>query len=267
MSSVGASRGGTWPGGASRSNSPRNRVALRGVGRRSLSLLGAMSVLALLVLFACSGAERQDSGSGTGDEMGGESSGHGKMAYQLTAADTTGLAKAIFAGGCFWCLETAFEGVPGVHAAISGFAGGSEPHPTYEQVSSGSTHHAESVLVTYDPTQIDYDQLLHIFWTNHDPLSANGQFCDRGRQYRPAIFYLDETQHAAAEASVEWARAHLQRKGEIVTEITGVTDFWPAEEYHQDFWKKDPGTYKSYRRGCGRDARLHDLWGDLAIGH
>ena len=192
---------------------------------------------------------------------------HGKPKYVITAADTTGLSRAIFAGGCFWCLETAYEGVPGVHAAISGFAGGPENDPTYDEVSSGTTGHTESVLVTFDPSVIPYEELLHIFWTNHDPLTGDRQFCDAGRQYRPAIFPLDEEQERQARASVEWAGKLLKKKGSIVTEITRGAKFWPAEEYHQDFWKKDPVRYFSYRKGCRRDARLRDLWGDLATGH
>ena len=228
--------------------------------RRAGSWLGIASLV--LVFFGCSASEEQPDAAG----RAGETKPRAPM-YQITEADTAGLSQATFAGGCFWCLETAFEGVPGVHAAISGYAGGREADPTYEEVSSGTTGHAESVLVTYDPETISYEQLLEIFWTNHDPLVANGQFCDHGRQYRPAIFYLDPEQKRQAEASVAWAREHLKTGGSIVTEITGVTEFWPAEEYHQDFWKKDPDRYYSYRRGCGRDARLKELWGESATGH
>lgn len=220
------------------------------------------SVLAILTFLGCSGAP--DS-SGAADRSA-RKTGTTPM-YEITVADTAGLSQAIFAGGCFWCLETAFEGVPGVQAAISGFAGGRESDPTYEEVSAGATGHTESVLVTFDPAKISYEQLLEIFWTNHDPYSVGGQFCDRGRQYRPAIFYLDPAQKREADSSVEWAKEHLKKSDSIVTEITGSTVFWPAEEYHQDFWKKDPDRYYSYRLSCGRDKRLKELWGSLSAGH
>jgi len=187
--------------------------------------------------------------------------------YVLTQADTAGLERAIFAGGCFWCEETAFEGVKGVHAVISGFVGGAEAHPTYEQVSSGETGHAEAVLVAYDPKVITYPRLLEIFWVNHDPTTGDQQFCDRGHQYRAGIFYLNDTQKRQAEASKTWALQHRRFKGPIVTEISPATPFWPAELYHQDFYKKNPVRYQAYRLGCGRDARLAQLWGAGATKH
>ncbi|MCA9726727.1 MAG: peptide-methionine (S)-S-oxide reductase MsrA [Candidatus Eisenbacteria bacterium] len=232
----------------------------RTAARPATGLLVLSSVFLVALGCSTSDSDAKDPGSG----------GHGDKdtsLYRLTAADTTGLARAVFAGGCFWCEETAFEGVPGVHAAISGFAGGPEKNPTYEEVSSGKTGHTESVLVTYDPREISYQRLLEIFWVNHDPLTADRQFCDRGHQYRPAIFPQTAEQDSLAHASVAWAEAHLQVPGKIMTEITPGASFWPAENYHQDFWKKDPARYTSYRRGCGRDARLHELWGDLATGH
>lgn len=172
--------------------------------------------------------------------------------------------EAIFAGGCFWCMETAFEGQPGVQKVISGFDGGGEKHVTYEEVSSGTTGHAESVHVFFDPTKTTYAKLLDIYWHNVDPFSAEGQFCDRGHQYRPAIFWLDDAQRKAAEQSKRAVEAELKKK--TVVEIVPATEFWDAEDYHQDFWKKDPARYYSYRAGCGRDARLRDVWGDKA-GH
>jgi peptide-methionine (S)-S-oxide reductase len=172
--------------------------------------------------------------------------------------------EAIFAGGCFWCMETAFEGQPGVKSVVSGFAGGGERDVTYEQVSSGTTGHAESVRVLYDPAKTSYAKLLELYWHNIDPLSAEGQFCDRGHQYRSAIFYVDEAQKKAAEESKRAVAAQLKQK--VVTEIVPATAFWPAEEYHQDFYKKNPGRYYSYRAGCGRDARLREIWGAQA-GH
>ena len=177
----------------------------------------------------------------------------------LTAAPTT--AKAIFAGGCFWCEETAFEGVPGVLSVTSGYTGGQKQNPTYEEVSAGGTGHAESVEVAYDPAKISYEKLLEIFWHNVDPLQANGQFCDHGNQYRSAIFYSGDAQRAAAEASKRKLEEEPRFKGKIVTQIVPASTFYPAEEYHQDFYKKSPVRYKSYRAGCGRDARLKELWG------
>lgn len=174
--------------------------------------------------------------------------------------------EALFAGGCFWCMETAFEGVPGVESVVSGYTGGTQKNPTYEEVSSGTTGHAESVRVTFDPKKISYERLLQIFWHNIDPVSANGQFCDRGNQYRSAIFYLDDAQRRAAEASKRAVEAEKHFSQPIATEITRATTFYPAEEYHQDFYKKNPIRYHSYRTACGRDARLREVWG-AAAGH
>jgi peptide-methionine (S)-S-oxide reductase len=190
----------------------------------------------------------------------------------LTAALVVGVPRAhaaergeaIFAGGCFWCMETAFEGQPGVKEVISGFSGGTTKNPSYEEVSGGGTGHAESVRVVYDPAKTSYSKLLELFWHNVDPFSAEGQFCDRGHQYRSAIFYLDEAQHQAAEASKRAVESQL--KHPVVTEIVAAGPFYPAEEYHQDFYRKNPTRYYSYRQGCGRDARLKQVWGAQA-GH
>lgn len=172
------------------------------------------------------------------------------------------LEKAIFAGGCFWCEETAFEGLPGVQSVISGYTGGTKLNPTYEEVSAGGTGHAESVQITYDPKQITYAQLLDIFWHNTDPTQVGGQFCDIGNQYRSAIFYVDADQKRLAEASKQKLETTPQRfKAKIVTQIVAATKFYPAEEYHQDFYRKDPERYQGYREGCGRDRRLTQLWG------
>jgi peptide-methionine (S)-S-oxide reductase len=176
-------------------------------------------------------------------------------------------ATATFAGGCFWCEETAFEGLPGVESVISGYAGGQVKNPTYEQVSGGSTGHAESVQVTYDPAKISYAKLLEVFWHNVDPLDAGGQFCDRGNQYRSAIFYANDEQRRDAEASRVALEKESRFKGKIATQIVPVGTFYPAEEYHQDFYKKNPVRYRQYRQGCGRDARLKSLWGEAAGGH
>lgn len=170
--------------------------------------------------------------------------------------------KATFAGGCFWCVETAFENLKGVSSVISGYSGGQKVNPTYEEVSAGRTGHAESVQITYDPKKIKYEELLDVFWRNTDPTDAGGQFVDRGSQYRNAIFYHNESQKKAAEKS----RDKLQKSKrfgdkKIVTEISGFKEFYPAEEYHQDFYKKDPARYHSYRAGSGRDQFIEKIWG------
>ncbi|HYR45644.1 MAG TPA: peptide-methionine (S)-S-oxide reductase MsrA [Thermoanaerobaculia bacterium] len=176
-------------------------------------------------------------------------------------------ANAIFAGGCFWCEETAFEGLPGVFSVVSGYTGGQTKNPTYEQVSSGGTGHAESVEVTYDPGKISYEKLLEVFWHNVDPFQKDAQFCDHGTQYRSAIFYRDVAQQKAAEESKRKLEEQPRFKGKIVTQIVAASTFYPAEEYHQDFYKKNPARYNSYRQGCGRDARLKEIWGAAAGGH
>jgi peptide-methionine (S)-S-oxide reductase len=178
-----------------------------------------------------------------------------------TVMAANNLEKATFAGGCFWCMEAAFEDVPGVVSATSGYAGGTVKNPTYEQVSSGETGHAESVQVAYDPSKITYEQLLEIFWHNVDPLDGGGQFCDRGSQYRSEIFYEGDAQKEAAEASKRALEESGRFSQPIVTRIVLLPAFYPAEEYHQDFYKKNPMRYKMYRLSCGRDARLRSLWG------
>ena len=176
-------------------------------------------------------------------------------------------ATAIFAGGCFWCEETAFEGLEGVISVTSGYTGGQTKNPTYEQVSAGWTGHAESVEVLYDPAKISYERLLEIFWHNVDPLQRDGQFCDHGTQYRSAIFYRDESQRKAAEDSKRKLEEQPRFNGKIATQIVPASIFYPAEEYHQQFYKKSPLRYQTYRLGCGRDARLRELWGEAAGGH
>jgi peptide-methionine (S)-S-oxide reductase len=170
-----------------------------------------------------------------------------------------GFALATFAGGCFWCMEPPFDELPGVVSTTCGYTGGSTVNPTYEQVSSGTTGHAEAMQVRYDPTRIGYEELLDVFWRNIDPLTANRQFCDRGRQYRSAIFYHDEEQRRLANRSKEALDGRFDEP--IVTEIDPVGAFYPAEEYHQDYYKKNPLRYKLYRWNCGRDARLTEVWG------
>ncbi len=174
-------------------------------------------------------------------------------------ADAQERARATFAGGCFWCMEPPFDKLPGVLSTTSGYTGGSTTAPTYEQVSAGRTGHAEVVEIVYDPGKVTYAQLLEVFWRNVDPLTANAQFCDVGSQYRAAIFVHDETQRRLAEES---KRAVAQTLGkDVVTEIVPAAKFWPAEDYHQDFYKKNPIRYNLYRAGCGRDQRLEAIWG------
>ena len=176
-------------------------------------------------------------------------------------------ARAVFAGGCFWCVETAFEGLPGVRSVVSGYAGGSEKNPTYGEVSSGRTGHAESVEITFDSTKISYGKLLDVFWHNIDPTQADGQFCDHGAQYRSVIFTVGASQHRQALDSKRRIERSKRLPGPIVTAVEPFTRFWPAEEYHQDYYRKNPLHYRTYRLGCGRDARLRALWGDDAGGH
>jgi peptide methionine sulfoxide reductase msrA/msrB len=175
------------------------------------------------------------------------------------------LARATFAGGCFWCMEPPFDKVPGVVSTTSGYAGGRERNPTYDQVSAGATGHAEVVQVAYDPARTSFEQLVEVFWRNVDPTDAGGQFCDRGSQYRTAIFYEDEAQKRAAEASKRALEASGRLGRPVVTEVAKLEAFYPAEDYHQDFYRKSPVRYTSYRAGCGRDRRLAQLWGDEAV--
>ena len=176
------------------------------------------------------------------------------------AEEAMGLAKATLAGGCFWCMEPPFDKLEGVHATISGYTGGHVVNPTYKQVSAGGTGHTEAVQITYDPGKISYEELLDVFWVNIDPEAEDRQFCDRGSQYRSGIFFHDEAQRDAAEAS-KAAIAAGGKVARVVTEITEFETFYPAEDYHQDYYKKNPIRYKYYRTGCGRDRRLKELWG------
>lgn len=171
------------------------------------------------------------------------------------------LEKATFAGGCFWCMEEALDKVEGVVSTTSGYTGGQKASPTYEDVSEGGTGHAESVQVLYDPTKITYDKLLNVFWHNIDPTTPDRQFCDKGHQYRSAIFYHNENQRRLAEESKKRLEQSKPFKETIVTEIVPASEFYPAEEYHQDFYQKNPFRYKFYKYNCGRAQRLQELWG------
>jgi peptide-methionine (S)-S-oxide reductase len=171
------------------------------------------------------------------------------------------IAVATFAGGCFWCMEPPFDKLDGVLETTSGYMGGKERQPTYEQVSAGATGHAEVVQVRYDPSRVTYERLLEVYWRNVDPTVKDRQFCDVGSQYRTAIFVHDDAQRSAAESS----RAALEKtkpfKAPIVTPVVAAGEFWPAEDYHQDYYLKNPLRYSYYRTGCGRDRRLTELWG------
>lgn len=175
------------------------------------------------------------------------------------------LETATFAGGCFWCMEGPFDVLEGVVSTTSGYTGGAVPDPNYEQVSAGGTGHAESVQVTYDPQRVSYEKLLEVFWHNIDPTVINQQFCDHGNQYRTAIFYHNDAQKQAAEASVTALAQSKPFKDPIKTELSQAATFYPAEDYHQDYYKKNPVRYKFYRYNCGRDQRLTELWG--SAGH
>jgi peptide-methionine (S)-S-oxide reductase len=170
-----------------------------------------------------------------------------------------GIATAVFAAGCFWCVEEAFDKVPGVMTTTSGYIGGRTPNPTYEQVSSGGTGHAEALQVTYDSAKVSYETLLQHFWRNVDAVDAGGQFCDRGSQYRSAIFYQSDDQKQQAEASKARIAAELGKT--VATEIVPAGPFYKAEAYHQDYHTKNPVRYKFYKWNCGRAQRLEELWG------
>lgn len=165
---------------------------------------------------------------------------------------------AIFSGGCFWCEAEAFDELPGVISVVSGYTGGHTLNPTYEQVSTEGTGHKEAIQVTFDPTQITYDQLLDVYWHNIDPFDAAGQFCDRGDSYKAVIFYTNDAQKQKAETSKKTLEAMLNKP--ILTEIRASSPFYPAEDYHQHYAKKNPIRYKFYRYSCGRDKRLAEIW-------
>ena len=211
------------------------------------TLLPGLVLLGLLSVLGC--------GSSDAD---GTSPTEPDTTLPAAVADT-----ATFAGGCFWCMEPPYDKIDGVAATISGYAGGDVENPTYDQVSSGTTGHAEVVQVIYDSTKVDYERLLRIYWHNVDPFDDGGQFCDRGSSYRPVIFAHDARQRRLAEQSKATVAARFDQ--EIVVPIQSLDAFYAAEEYHQNFYQKNPGRYNSYRDGCGRDARLHGIWGEAAM--
>lgn len=187
-------------------------------------------------------------------------------AFSQDKKEGTERATATFAGGCFWCMEGPFDELDGVISTTSGYIGGHKKDPTYREVSAGATGHAEAVQVVYDPSKVTYQKLLDVFWVNIDPTVKDQQFCDHGSQYRSAIFYHNTEQKQLAEASKQQLEKNKPFEGMIYTEITEATEFYPAEDYHQDYYINNPIRYKFYRYSCGRDQRLHELWGDRA-GH
>lgn len=205
-------------------------------------------ILAALLLAAC------------GQSSAGSADAAARPIHRPANAQT-----ALFAGGCFWSAESDIEAVPGVVEAVSGYAGGRVPNPSYEQVSSGTTGHVEAIRVTFDPARISYAQLVRRFFRTIDPTDPSGQFCDHGDNYRTAVFALNPGQRRDAEA----ARAEANRilGGHVVTPVRGPATFYPAEAYHQDFARRNPDYYQRYRRGCGRDARLRAVWGAQSGGH
>ncbi|MEN9805775.1 MAG: hypothetical protein RL756_283 [Pseudomonadota bacterium] len=216
----------------------------------------------LLILFIALGlvsfnAHASENGSGP---VGNEA--QPSAAPAGTTPDVT--ARAIFAGGCFWCMEPPFDALPGVISTTSGYIGGRVRHPTYEQVSAGGTGHTEAVEVIYDPATVSYATLLDVFWRNIDPYTRDRQFCDGGSQYRAGIFFLDESQRIAAEASRTALEKSKPFTDPVVTEVTAAGRFWKAEGYHQDYYLKNPVRYRYYRWNCGRDQRLQQIWGDAA---
>ncbi len=182
-----------------------------------------------------------------------------------TGPTPAGLAKATFAGGCFWCVESDFDKVPGVKSTISGYIGGKVANPSYEQVSAKSTGHAEAVEVVYDPKVVSYEQLVEYFWRTIDPTTKDRQFCDAGSPYRSGIFVHDPQQLAAAKASLVKLETSKPFKDPVVTEITLAGPFYAAEDYHQDYYRKNPVRYKYYRNGCGREERIKQVWGALPV--
>jgi len=188
----------------------------------------------------------------------------GFLLFATSTPSRAATAKATFAGGCFWCVEADFDKVPGVLSTTSGYIGGTVANPTYPQVSSNQTGHAEAVEIVYDPSKVSYEQLLAKFWRSIDPTTVDRQFCDAGSPYRTAIFTHDTAQLTAAQASLRELEKTKPFKQPIVTQVVAAGPFYPAEAYHQDYHQKNPLRYQYYRKGCGRDARLEQLWGKAA---
>jgi peptide-methionine (S)-S-oxide reductase len=237
-------------------------TAARRTGAPLLTLAAAAVLLA-----ACSSCGSQpavgpaaEDGRASGDDRSSETATGAPPSAQSAFEPPEGRAVAVFAGGCFWCVESAFEEIDGVDTVVSGYTGGPEANPTYQQVSSGQTGHYEAVRIVYDPSRVSYAVLLEVFWRNIDPTQDDGQFCDRGHQYLSAIFVADDDERRLAVESKDRIRRQLDE--DVVTEILDAATFWVAEDYHQDFYRTNPVRYSSYRIGCGRDRRLRQLWGD-----
>ena len=242
------------------------------------SMLSRFSALRCLVLFiptlallaACSAPNTGNANAATADaETSATAQPASTPATSATtspsavpAAKPTGAREvAVFAGGCFWCMQPPYDKLPGVISTEAGYTGGAKPNPTYEEVSAGGTGHAEAVQVTFDPSKVSYEKLLDVFWHNIDPVAVNRQFCDSGNQYRSAIFPIGDQQRREAEASKKAIEADPRFKQPIATKIEPASTFYPAETYHQEYYKKNPIRYKYYRYGCGRDQRLNEIWG------
>lgn len=209
-------------------------------------------ILISLIVIGCTTSE-----SATEKSHDGTMSQEDGMMEKTEDPDQEKLAKATFAGGCFWCMEPPYDKLDGVISTTSGYTGGQKENPTYKEVSAGGTGHAEAVQVVYDPTKVRYEDLLEVFWKNIDPTVKDRQFCDVGNQYRTAIFYHNDEQKRLAEASKEKIAARFNH---VYTEIVPALAFYPAEDYHQDYYQKNPLRYKFYRTTCGRDSRLEEVW-------
>lgn len=230
----------------------RHRIAPIVSGSRvSGSFSGGLILGTMLAILTACGQPGSQSVSATGELVAGTSAN----------ASSGSMGIATFAGGCFWCTEADFDKVTGIISTTSGYIGGKVANPTYKQVSSGKTGHIEAVQVRFDPSKTDFAKLLAAFWPTIDPLTPNRQFCDSGPQYRSAIFYHDGEQKRRAEASKAEIEASRRFAQPVVTEILPATEFYPAEEYHQDYYLKNPVRYKFYRSNCGRDTRLAEVWG------
>ena len=184
------------------------------------------------------------------------------ISFANAESSSSATEKAIFAGGCFWRMEPPFDKLDGVISTTSGYTSGHQKNPTYKQVSAGVTGHTEAIEIVYDPSKVSYEKLLEVFWINIDPLNAKGQFCDYGTQYRTGIYYLSDSQQKLAEASLERIKSKLNKP--VATEIKAATRFYPAEDYHQNYYQVNPVRYNYYRWSCGRDQRLKQLWGEQA---
>ena len=231
--------------------------------KRKTDLLSCGALAAFTVVaFGLTACQVEDHAASSDSPPSSRSSATGNPGDASFVADASGFETATIAGGCFWCIEAPFDKVDGVHEAISGYTGGHVEDPTYEQVCSGTTGHTEAVQVIYDPARVSYEDVLEIFWRQFDPTDAGGSFGDHGTQYRSEIFYHDEAQRIVAEASKRALAESGRFSAPIVTAVTALETFYPAEEYHQDYYKKEPRHYQSYRRGSGRDAFIDRTWGE-----